>query len=175
VGVIETPTKRYLSGAIYGVKLRSDLSDIDGEPVLCTQADQPWELPEAGRSRCNEGPFVFKRGEVYYMTYSANHYAEPFYGIGYATAQSPLGPWSKSPLNPLVSQRPEIGVSGPGHNCVISSRDGKELYMIYHTHADPTNPSSRRTVNMDRLSVQPDGRLTFTGPTRTPQPFPSGL
>lgn len=175
VGVIDAPPKRYLSGMVYGVKLKLDLSGLDGEPVLCTQADQPWELPEDGRSRCNEGSFVFERNGTYYMTYSANHYAEPFYGIGYATATAPLGPWTKSPGNPFVSQEPTIGVSGPGHNCVIASPDGKELFMVYHSHSDPAKPSGRRVVNLDRLTIQADGSLKLTGPTRSPQPLPSGL
>lgn len=175
VGVIDPPPRRYLSGIIYVVKLKSDLSGPVGEPVLCSQADQPWELPETGRSRCNEGSFVFKHGDTYYMTYSANHYAEPFYGIGYATAKSPLGPWKKSPNNPLVAQQPELGVSGPGHNCVIASPDAKELFMVYHSHADRANPGGRRIVNLDRLTIQPDRSLKLTGPTKTPQALPSGL
>lgn len=175
VGVIKNPSRQYLSGVIYGVKLKPDLSGIDGEPALCAQADQPWELPEAGRSRCNEGAFVFKHGGTYFMTYSANHYAEPFYGIGYATAKSPLGPWEKSTANPLVSQKPEIGVSGPGHNCVLMSPDWKDLWMVYHAHEDAAKAGDKRTVNLDRLIVQPGGSLKLLGPTRTPQPLPKGL
>lgn len=175
VGIIGKPPKQYLSGIIYGVRLKADLSGIEGEPVLCVQADQPWELPEAGRSRCNEGAFVFKRGDTYYMTYSANHYEEAIYGIGYATAKSLLGPWTKSAANPLVSQKPEIGISGPGHNCVLTSPGGKDLWMVYHTHEDTAKPSGKRTVNLDRLIVQPDGSLKLLGPTRTPQPLPMGF
>jgi beta-xylosidase len=171
VGVTDPPPKRFLLGINHGVKLKPDLSGIDGEPVLCTRADQPWELPESGRSRCTEGPFVLRNGDTFYMTYSANHYAEPFYGIGYATAPSPLGPWTKSPDNPLVSQKPELGISGPGHNCVIKAPDGT-LFMVYHAHADPEQPSGRRTVNLDRLELKADGRLNLIGPTRSPQPLP---
>ncbi|MCB1124427.1 MAG: glycoside hydrolase family 43 protein, partial [Verrucomicrobiae bacterium] len=119
VGTVEEEGKRYLFGAIYGARLKDDLSGLDSEPVLCVQADQPWELHRDGRSRCNEGAFVFKEGGIYFLTYSGNHYAEPIYGIGYATAKSPLGPWVKSPDNPIVSQNTELGISGPGHNCFI--------------------------------------------------------
>jgi GH43 family beta-xylosidase len=175
VGVLATPAKRYLQGVNYGVKLKVDLSGIDGEPVLCTEADQPWERPAEGRSRCTEGPFVFRRNGVYFMTYSANHYAEPFYGIGWATAPTPLGPWTKSRENPLVTTDLERGVSGPGHNCVIASPDGKELFMVYHSHADPKQPGGRRRVNIDRLIVEDKGHLRFLGPTISPQMLPSGL
>jgi len=175
VGVTQEASKKYLLGINYGVKLKSDLNGLDGHPVLCTQADQPWERPVNGRSRCTEGAFVFKRGDTYYMTYSANHYAEPFYGIGYATAPSPLGPWTKSPDNPLVAQNAELGISGPGHNCVITSPDGNDRFMVYHVHADPEKPSGRRVVFMDRLRIADDGRLELIGPTKSPQPLPFGL
>lgn len=159
----------------YGVKLKRDLSGNDGDPVLCTQADQPWELPAEGRSRCTEGPFVFEQNGTYYLTYSANHYAESFYGIGYATAPHPLGPWTKSPDNPLVAADLSRGISGPGHNCVMPSPDGSELFMVYHSHADLARPGGPRVVNLDRLVIQEDGRLKLIGPTKTPQPLPAGL
>jgi GH43 family beta-xylosidase len=108
------------------------------------------------------------------MTYSFYHYAKPEYGIGYATAPAPLGPWTKGPNNPLVVQKLEIGVSGPGHNSITVSPDGEELFMVYHTHADPRQPSGNRTVNIDRLIFTDDGQLQLLGPTRSPQPLPSG-
>ena len=173
VGVIRKPTFK-LYGRIHGVKLAADLSGPVGKPVLAAQAEQPWETPPEGRSLCNEGAFVFRRGERYYMTYSANHYAEPFYGIGYATADNPLGPWRKSSHNPLVSRVERLGVSGPGHCSITTSPDGREMFMVYHVHADPNRPSGRRTVNIDRLTVAEDGRLKLVGPTRSRQPLPSG-
>ncbi|MGF1449176.1 MAG: glycoside hydrolase family 43 protein [Opitutales bacterium] len=163
-----------LLAVTYVVPLKEDLSGPAGEPVECVRADQPWEMPPQGRSHCNEGAFVFEHFGTYYLTYSANHYAEPFYGIGYATAPSPLGPWTKSPDNPLVSADLEKGVSGPGHNCFVLSPDGRERFMVYHAHANLEKPSGLRTVNIDRVTVDASGRLSLDGPTRTPQPYPSG-
>ncbi len=178
VGVEPNPPgssrERHLYGITYGARLSEDLSAIVEGPALCVQADQPWELVEKDFVLCNEGPFVFRRGDRYYMTYSSGHYASPPYGIGYATATSPLGPWTKSPSNPLVASDPAAGVSGPGHSSITTSPDGTELFMVYHAHADPQNPSGNRTVNIDRLTVEPDGALRLIGPTRTPQPIPSG-
>jgi hypothetical protein len=50
--------------------------------------------------------------------------------------------------------------------------DGKGLFIVYHTHADPRKPSSDRVVNIDRLVFDADGKLRVLGPTRTPQPMP---
>ena len=178
VGSVGEPWKKppagYLYGMIYCVKLARDLSAPIGDPVLCLQADQPWEHPDGMRTRCNEGAFVLKHGAVYYMTYSANHYADPDYGIGYATARAPLGPWTKCVHNPIVAKNLDLAVSGPGHCSITTSPDGAELFMVYHAHADVLHPSGRRTVNIDRLVFQEDGTLTLIGPTRSPQPMPSG-
>ena len=143
-----------------------------GDPVLCLTPDQAWEF-KSGDWRWNEGPTVFKHNGVYYMTYSANFFASVDYAIGYATASSPLGLWTKYEGNPIVSSNLEIGVSGPGHNCVTYSPDGTEMFMVYHTHINPNDPNAGRTINIDRLVIGQDGILTLLGPTRTPQPMPS--
>jgi GH43 family beta-xylosidase len=178
VGVVGEPWREpstgYIYGIVYGARLAPDLSGIDGEPVLCAQADQDWEDPQSMQVRCNEGAYVMEREGTYYMTYSSGSYASPRYGIGCATAPHPLGPWTKSPDNPLVSTQRGIGVSGPGHNSMALSPDGSELFMVYHAHADPERPSGDRTVNIDRVVFDEAGRMALLGPTRTPQPRPAG-
>jgi len=160
-------------GMIYGVGLARNLSEPTGMPVKLMEANQTWEkvMPD---NRCNEGPTVIKHNGRYYMTYSANHTCFPFYGIGYAIAENPLGPWIKSDENPIAKTCVADGVSGPGHNSIIHSPDKKELFMIYHTHANPNNPSIDRVVNIDRLKFDNSGKLGLVGPTRSPQPMPSG-
>lgn len=162
----------YAYGKIYGVPLSEDLSRPIGKPELLMQASQPWELVNAKTNRCNEGPTVFRHGDLYYMTYSANDTSSPAYGIGYATAHSPLGPWTKADTNPLLKTLPGTGVSGPGHNSIVTSPNGKELWIVYHTHADPAHPSEDRIVNADRLHFAADGSM-HVEPTRSPQPLPA--
>jgi beta-xylosidase len=181
VGVVGEPWKGsehgHLYGIIYGVQLKRDLSAVIGEPVECVKADQEWELgttPGHMPSHCDEGAFVLRLGDTYYLTYSAGHYTDPLYGIGYATASAPLGPWRKGSDNPLVRRDLAAGVSGPGHSCVTTSPDGTELFLVYHAHANIEKPSGDRTVNIDRLTFNEDGRLKLLGPTRSPQPLPSG-
>jgi beta-xylosidase len=166
--------KGYLWGVIFGVKLTPDLSHMVGEPVPCIYPGQEWEHPESMHARSTEGMTVFNHGNLYYMTYSANHYADPDYGVGYATAPSPLGMWTKSKDNPVLNKNLETGVSGPGHNSITRSPDGKEWFIVYHSHADPDHPSGRRVLNIDRIVFEKDGSMKVLGPTRTPQPVPSG-
>lgn len=68
-------------------------------------------------------------------------YADPRYGIGFATAPSALGPWTKSLTNPIVSTDRAIGVPGTGHNLITVSPDGSELFMVYT--CTPTWPIPR--------------------------------
>lgn len=178
VGVVGEPWAKpstgYMYGIIYAAKLKEDLSGLLGEALLCAQADQQWEDPNSMNSRCNEGAFVLRHAGTYYMTYSAGHYADPNYGIGYATASAPLGPWTKNAANPLVQKAAAAGVSGPGHNSITTSPDGNELFMVYHAHADANRPSGERCINIDRLVFDDAGNLRLIGPTRRPQPMPSG-
>lgn len=164
----------YASGEVYGVALAVDLSMPIGTPKLMIKASQPWKLQHPGVNQCNEGPTVFRHGGLYYMTYSANDTANPDYGIGYATAHAPLGPWAKSEANPILRTIPGTGISGPGHNSIVASPNGRELWIVYHTHADPAHPSEDRTVNADRITFGPDGSM-HVFPTRSPQPFPTGV
>lgn len=164
----------YAYGKVYGVEIAAGLSGPLGEPHLLLEASQRWEQERWADNRCNEGSAVFKHAGRYYMTYSANDTAFPNYGIGYATASAPLGPWVKAVQNPILSSHPEIGVSGPGHNSITRSPDGTELFIVYHSHANPNSPSDHRVVNIDRLTFDDQGRLSLIGPTRTPQPLQSG-
>ena len=164
----------YLWGVVMGVALSDDLSRPLSEAKLCLYPSQAWEGLHSTLARSNEGMTVFKIDSVYYMTYSGNHYRDPNYGVGYATARHPLGMWTKYAGNPILKQDRSKRVSGPGHNAIVKSPDAQEWFIVYHTHADPDNPSGRRILNLDRMVVDDDGTLSVLGPTRTPQPRPSG-
>ncbi|HYW95964.1 MAG TPA: glycoside hydrolase family 43 protein [Bacteroidales bacterium] len=156
VGYEGTWPDGHLFGYIFCRKLDKDLDPIS-DPVFCSKAEQPWEHPFSDRSRCNEGCSVIKHNGIYYMTYSANHYQDPYYGIGYSTATSPFGPWTKYAGNPLIGMDEEAGIYGPGHNSFVTSPDSSEMYIVYHTHLSKTN--TRRWVNVNRVYFDSAGRL----------------
>ncbi len=164
----------YSFGIIYGAQLQPGLSSLATEPVVLLEASQEWERINYAENRANEGPFVLKHDGRYYMTYAANHTFRPGYGIGYATADQPLGPWEKAAENPIAGTDLTVGYAGAGHSSLTTSPDGIERFIVYHTHADPAHPENQqRTVNIDRIRFE-GGRLVIDGPTRTPQPMPSG-
>ena len=160
---------------VYGIELAADLSGTVGEPVLLATPTSAWEL-KSGSTVWNEGPCVFKRNGTYYLLFTANYYVSASYSVGYATASSPLGTYTKAAENPIL-----IGdgknTSGTGHCSVTRSPDGSEMYLVYHSHADvtqTTNPVANRTPCFDKLVIRPDGRLAVSGPSIYMQPVPSG-
>jgi GH43 family beta-xylosidase len=157
---------------LYVARLKDDLVSLHGEPLLITRPDQEWECRSGPEWFWNEGPFVLKQDHRYYLMYSANFYASRDYSVGYAVAESPLGPFIKSPHNPVLVS-PNAMISGPGHNSLIHSPDGSELFIVYHIHTDPGHPGGDRQVCIDRIGFREDGSLYVTGPTHTPQPIPS--
>ena len=156
---------------IFAAQLSDDLRTFVTEPVLVINPDQDWEDIN-GTRLWNEGPFVLKHKDTYYMTYSANGFNTHEYCVGYATADNPLGPWKKADENPILKANLDIGVSGPGHNSFTYSPDGKELFIVYHAHTNPERPSGNRAMYIDRVHFV-DGKMVIEGPTKTPQPYPS--
>lgn len=155
---------------IYVVELAADLLSVVGQPELCIEPNCCWE-----GNLWNEAPYVVKCGTKYVLMYSAQGYFDPNYSVGYATADHPCGPWTKSEQNPILKRTEQI--SGPGHNCLVESPDGKEMFIVYHVH-EFSHGGWQRELAIDRIEMKEEaGTVTITvkGPTNTPQPFPSGV
>lgn len=152
---------------IYVQEMSKDLLNLVGEPQFLLGPDQEWEDPQ-GEFQWNEGPFVVKEDNRYYLMYSANLFASSDYAIGYAVADHPMGPFEKSENNPILSKDLENGISGPGHNSVTIGLDNETLYAVYHIHTQPSNPSGNRRPAIDRIYFE-NGEMKIDGPTSDPQ------
>lgn len=122
----------------------------------CFRNDQPWEHTGSYPSDpIMEGPTVVKIDNLYYLFYSANHFMSEDYAVGYAVAESPIGPWTKNPNNPIISKS-IVGEKGSGHGDIFKDNDGQYRY-VYHVHNSDSIVAPRRTriVNLN-LSKQPD-------------------
>lgn len=110
----------------------------------CFDQTQPWEsTPNFKSAPIMEGPTVIKLKNKYYLFYSANHFQNIDYAIGYAVADSPYGPWVKYEQNPII-HRSIVGENGSGHGDLFEGLD-KQLYYVYHIHNSPDQVSPRRT------------------------------
>ncbi len=119
---------------IWVAELEKDLITIKKESLKkVIHVSQKWEEVWP---RVNEAPFVIKHKNYYYLTYSANSYESPFYGVGYAISSSPLGPWKKYEGNPIL-QKPQDLV-GVGHSHFFTDKEG-QLRIVFHAHKDREN------------------------------------
>lgn len=110
----------------------------------CMDCTEPWEkTPNYKSAPVMEGPTVMKWDGVYYLFYSANHFMNIDYSVGYATASSPLGPWKKHPNSPII-HRSLVGENGSGHGDVFKGLDGK-YYYVYHVHHSDSTVQPRKT------------------------------
>jgi len=136
-----------------------------GEPVEVIRPTEPWEK---AHGHVTEGPWMLKRRGVYYLMYSGSGADGPDYAIGYATARSPMGPFTKHPGNPIAKRGD--GVLGPGHHCVIAAPSGK-LWMVYHQKASD-RIGWDRFLAIDPIWFDRDGVLNTRLSRGTDQPAP---
>ena len=116
---------------IWIAELEKDLVTIKKETMRpCLHVSQKWEEVWP---RVNEGSFIIKHNGLYYMSYSANSYESPFYGVGCATDTNPMGTWTKYDENPLLQKPGEL--VGVGHSAMFTDKAGK-LRIVYHAHKD---------------------------------------
>ncbi len=168
---------------VYGIELSPDFKSVIRDPVLLLRPPKTmddknaeWEsrsvISKEINRRWTEGSFTFKHNGTYYIMYSANHYAGPNYAVGYATAEHPLGPYSKAENNPVLEKNVEKGgnVTGTGHNMVLFLKGGNKMYAIYHGRTKQTGEN--RVVFIDEMEILPDGKLVVNGPTTEPRPHP---
>jgi arabinan endo-1,5-alpha-L-arabinosidase len=162
--------------------------------VLAASAD--WQLFERDRPMYGgtydwytlEGPTVRLHDGVYYCIYSGGSWHGTGYAVAWAEAAHPLGPWheptshavapdvtpgSRSAVasdvtvdNRLLATVPGH-VWGPGHNSVVTTREGAEM-LVYHAWDEP---GTRRQMCIDPL-IWADGPRT-PGPSWDEQPLPS--
>lgn len=159
----------YATGSVWGVPLDRSLTRVAGQPVVCIQPNREWE------QKWNEAPYVMRHKDKYVMFYSGPGYDMPVYSVGYALADAPLGPWVKPLGTPILTRTPLM--SGPGHNSVTTSPDGRELFMVYHTHQQLSGGDPRQ-IAVDRMRFVDDPffglRVEVDGPTTLSQALPSG-
>jgi arabinan endo-1,5-alpha-L-arabinosidase len=141
-------------------------------PILEPNAD--WQMYQAGRQMYGrtldwytlEGPSVTMRDGRYYCFFSGGSWEGSGYGVSYAVADHPLGPWTHAAERPVVLNGPATGLVGPGHCSVLDLPDGRTL-ISYHAW---DVAMTKRQMYIDQLAWTPDGpvvtALTDPAPTQ---------
>lgn len=110
----------------------------------CFDQTEPWEAtPNYESAPIMEGPTVIKLKNKYYLFYSANHFMNIDYAVGYAISDTPYGPWTKQNDSPII-HRSIVGENGSGHGDIFEGPNG-QLYYVYHVHFSQDQVSPRRT------------------------------
>jgi beta-xylosidase len=142
-----------------------------------------------------EGPFVIKRGGMYYMFFSAWTRG---YEVGVMSAASPLGPWELMPASPIFGSRkrryrqqqmeaggyahlPFDDTPDPfvetGHCAIFEGPDGRDWICCHYflEGADPilSGPVIEYRDTTPQLGIEPlhfrNGTFVVDGPTWTEQ------
>lgn len=163
-------------GTQLAVSVMPTMTSVDavGRPVLGATAD--WQIFARGRAiygsvydwHTLEGPSVRRHEDTYYCIYSGGDWETENYAVSWASAPSPLGPWTE-PLPGtarLLSTVPGF-VRGPGHNSVVTTFGGADM-LVYHAW---DQASTRRQMCIDPLLWGDDGPRT-PGPTWQEQVLP---
>ncbi|MFV0587939.1 glycoside hydrolase family 43 protein [Bacteroides reticulotermitis] len=157
---------RFTDGnVIWVAQMNADLKSIKTETLTqCVKAEEAWEILQG---KVAEGPSVLKKNNTYYLIYSANHYENKGYGVGYATATSPKGPWTKSKTNPILQGDTSTGLVGTGHGAPFQCPDGSWKY-IFHAHwsAKEIHP---RTSYLKDFAISDQGVASISGTVIKPK------
>lgn len=138
----------------------------------CLNNTESWERTSSYPSDpVMEGPTVIKRKGKYYLFYSANHFMSIDYSVGYAVADSPMGPWKK-PTNNLLIHRSVVGENGCGHGDVFTDKHG-DYYYVYHVHNSDSvvSPRQTRIVPLHFNEVSPGNVIITVKKNEVIKPF----
>ncbi|NLH49302.1 MAG: family 43 glycosylhydrolase [Myxococcales bacterium] len=134
----------------------------------------PWRFlfmanPLSWEGTVNEGPFMIVHEGVYYLMYSGNGANTPQYGIGYATADNPLGPFAKYECNPILKSDADYDFWGPGHHSLTIGPDG-DWRMFYHTKLN-SEINWERDIRQNKVAFTDDGQLYVDLGLGEPEPL----
>lgn len=137
------------AGNIYGAKLKDNMLQLDSE--IKTLGD----LPAKG---LKEGPFMFERNGIYYLTYP--HVENKIERLEYAISNHPLGPFT---VTGVIMDESETGC-WTNHHSVI--RFKQQWYLFYHHNDYSPAFDKARSVCIDSLSFNTDGTIKKVIPTK---------
>lgn len=154
-----TPWLAWGNGDCYMVKLKKSMVETDG-PIT--------KVPFRNYS---EGPWLFKRGNLYYNIYAADAPGVQAEQMCYSTAEKITGPWT---YRGFITGAAKHGFTI--HPSVIEFKN--QWYFFYHDGSNTLNGEpggdTRRMVGVEYLYFSPDGtikpiKLTYEGISVAPK------
>jgi beta-xylosidase len=149
--------------SLYVQRLSVDGLRLEGEAKPLIFNDAAWE------GNLIEAPTMYRRGDKYYLFFSAANYNDQTYAVGYAYGFDPMGPMTKWKNNPILKSAG--AVAGPGHQTVILDKK-KQPWMVYHAWETGNTgyPNGQRTLRLDKITF--NNGVPRVVPSTKPQPAP---
>ena len=136
------------AGNIYGAKLKANMLELDSEVKILG------ELPAKG---LKEGPYLFERKGIYYLTYP--HVENKTERLEYATANGPLGPFK---VTGVIMDESASGC-WTNHHSLIEWKN--QWYLFYHDKDYSPRFDKARSIRADSLFFNADGTIKKVIPT----------
>jgi arabinan endo-1,5-alpha-L-arabinosidase len=125
--------------------LSPDGLSLTAAPTRLVKQDQDWE------GNLVEAPTLVREQDTYVLMYSANDYGGEQYAVGYATAPSATGPYTKAPEPLLDSDSLDGAFVGPGGQDVVTGPDGEDRLLFHSWYGGLTY----RAMNTAALQWEP--------------------
>ncbi|RYX83602.1 carbohydrate-binding protein [bacterium] len=138
----------YSQGKIFVAKLKDNMMELDSLPRAINN------LPATGLL---EGPFVFERNGIYYLTYP--HVQKKIERLEYSIGDNPLGPFK--PTGVILDE----SASGcwTVHHSIVQYKD--RWHLFYHDRDLSPDFDKNRSIRADYLAFNEDGTIKKVVPT----------
>ena len=155
----------YWSGmGIRGARLKDNMTELDGELETVTfpqggtmqvGGQQMQGLPDGFK----EGPFAFRRGDWYYLTFPWVRKEKGTETLAYAMSRSPLGPWDFKG----VFMAEHADSCWTNHHSFVEYQG--QWYLFYHHNDYSPLADKRRSACIERVTFRKDGTIQEVKPT----------
>jgi arabinoxylan arabinofuranohydrolase len=135
---------------LYYVKLNEDMISYSGNAVGNEMTAAAFGAGSGtATSSYTEGPWFYKRNNLYYMVYAAGGIPEH---IAYSTSTSPTGPWTYRGI--IMKNQ---GGSFTNHSGIVDFKN--RSFFFYHNGALPGGGGFTRSVAVDEFTYNADGTI----------------
>lgn len=138
----------WAGGNIFGARLKDNMQELASEPVIIG------DLPGKG---LKEGPFLFEKNGIFYMTIP--HVEKNTERLEYYTGTNPLGPFK---FGGVIMDESPVGC-WTNHHSLINYNN--QWFLFYHHNDYSPKFDKNRSVRIDSLFFNTDGSIKKVIPT----------
>ncbi|MDD3431420.1 MAG: family 43 glycosylhydrolase [Bacteroidales bacterium] len=133
---------------IFVARLKENMLELDSEPYIIPN------LPDKG---LKEGPWVFEREGIYYLTFP--HVENKTERLEYAVGKHPMGPFTMKGV--IMDESPVA--CWTNHHSILEYRG--QWYLFYHHNDYSPDFDKNRSIRIDSLFFKADGSIQKVNPS----------